>query len=721
LGAASGLAPLAVGAIGAAVGAVGAVAANAVIQGVNIALGMQKSFDWKSLVIDGLVGLVTGGLAGLGTIVSAAKNISTTVRVLREVGMGVATGFVESTLRQGLGIALQTQKEFSWVQVGIGVGTGAASGLVSGGIGAKLAQQETKALEKKAASEIKAVREMGDAPANALPAAPRSRGGEVRETPVDIGKANSGAAVRGGIFNIEPSVARRAMASMASYQTLGIASDIGVAAGATAVMSAASGEPFDFSYFTQMAISNAAGRGAGSAPGAQKAIAKIRSIMPKSFSAPPPAAGKTAVLNLSEDKAVQKTAHALASKSGRKEMTAGDVLNGGLSRLDGDSKLMIPGHGDPNSLDGMTPKQLARVLKNNGLTEIGDVSLVACNSGTAVGGKKSYAEQLAVELSAQGIKFKSISGRDGQVAALADGRKVTVNKNQEIFSKGKDSKIVVRNQLDEDGNFIVDRNPYKIAGTLRDDLDAQKLLWLGKPVKPLEVWAGERKKAVANLTADELLLYYTNDKSVVDGDNLSAEFLQAQEAWNQSGPVPERVKKIFEKAEENFYHEYARAGSADPGDALVQMTRILGNIRGVIETAPVPRPAHAIRVGDRPAAAVEQLPVRFDNETDVLSDILNHPDQGWTRFSVKYGKSELPVHHSSAGSKKAGDPGTVFWVNVGDDRVIVASGRHATSEEYIINWLRPGIVVASDPKLPRTNKVGLNGGPILVGEIPYYG
>jgi YD repeat-containing protein len=475
-GAATGLAAVAIGAV---VGAVGAITVSAVTQGVNIALGLQKEFNTTSLAIDAIVGFVTGGLAGVGMIVSAAKAASTAARVTREVAMGVATGFVESTLRQGLNVALAQQKQFDWTMVALGTGIGAASGLVSGAIGAKLAKRDPSAAQpdgQKAAGQAKAGQTLDDG-ADVGPTIPQSRG-VAPAAPASVGVSSRAAAVRNVVFSV-PS--RQSVARVVQHPlAVGAVADLGVAAGATAAMSAVSGEPFDFSYFSQMAISNAAGRGAGSNRLVQKAITRLRSAL-STRPSPPPAGKDAFVLKVSQDEDALKTGDALLEKGNRRAVSEEDIAGGALGRMNGASKLIIPGHGDVGSLDGRTPKQWAQYLKDNGMTEVGQISLVACNSGAAGRGKKSFAEELAQELKAQGIAFKSISGREGKVAVLPNGRKVVVNDDGDIFSKGRGTKIVVRNQLDESGNFIVDRNPYEGEGVLRSDLDVANLRLLPRP------------------------------------------------------------------------------------------------------------------------------------------------------------------------------------------------------------------------------------------------
>lgn len=108
---------------------------------------------------------------------------------------------------------------------------------------------------------------------------------------------------------------------------------------------------------------------------------------------------------------------------------------------------------------------------------------MACNSGAAKSGKKSFAEQFADELSAQGIKFKSVSGRTGEVAVLPGGSKVTKAEDGNVFSQGEGSKIVVRNRRNPDGSFVVNKTPYKNGTSkLRSDLDGAALNWL--PLRP---------------------------------------------------------------------------------------------------------------------------------------------------------------------------------------------------------------------------------------------
>jgi hypothetical protein len=84
------------------------------------------------------------------------------------------------------------------------------------------------------------------------------------------------------------------------------------------------------------------------------------------------------------------------------------------------------------------------------------------------------------------------------------------------------------------------------------------------------------------------------------------------------------------------------------------------------------------------------LPTQFTNILDVANDIINKPLGGWTPFTVR----GSVVYHSSTGSKNAGNQaGSAFWINQGNDRVIVAMGRHAgnKTDEYRIEWRAQGV------------------------------
>lgn len=105
---------------------------------------------------------------------------------------------------------------------------------------------------------------------------------------------------------------------------------------------------------------------------------------------------------------------------------------------------------------------------------------------------------------------------------------------------------------------------------------------------------------------------------------------------------------------------------------------------------------------------VDLLPRNSGNAAFLARDILNHPFEGTTGFTVK----GRPVYHSSAGSgsQSGANAGTIFWIsrdnNEASPREIVAMGRHdqqsSSTSEYIIEWSAPGV------KVPDTKRVELS-------------
>ena len=87
---------------------------------------------------------------------------------------------------------------------------------------------------------------------------------------------------------------------------------------------------------------------------------------------------------------------------------------------------------------------------------------------------------------------------------------------------------------------------------------------------------------------------------------------------------------------------------------------------------------------DSVGTAVSRFPRTCDNEDDLANDILSATHPTATGYTVK-GKH---VYHSSRGSSRAAEPGTVFWIILDSgDYELVAMGKHKSDTSYRINWL----------------------------------
>jgi hypothetical protein len=107
------------------------------------------------------------------------------------------------------------------------------------------------------------------------------------------------------------------------------------------------------------------------------------------------------------------------------------------------------------------------------------------------------------------------------------------------------------------------------------------------------------------------------------------------------------------------------------------------------------QPDVAILASDSPTTAAGKFPRQISNGNAVASDMINRPTGGNTGFVVRLST----VYHSSAGSSVGGNVGTVFWINQGPRRVIVAMGKHTggNSNEYNITWYAHGATASATP------------------------
>jgi len=103
---------------------VGAAAGSAASQGVAIAIGAQDSFSWKAVASAGITGGILGG-TDLGALFGNNPSF----------GQMMLQGAVNSSVSQGVNIALGLQKSFSWKEVAISGLSSAVAGEVSQRVG----------------------------------------------------------------------------------------------------------------------------------------------------------------------------------------------------------------------------------------------------------------------------------------------------------------------------------------------------------------------------------------------------------------------------------------------------------------------------------------------------------------------------------------------------------------------------------------------------------
>jgi hypothetical protein len=125
--------------LGAAV--IGGAVGSAVSQGVAIAAGLQKGFDFKGVAL-GAIG--AGVTAGLGTLASGSNVLSSAFKAIGGSNPYVQAGLhgaTASALTQGIGVATGLQSSFSWREVGVSSlasATGAAIASDKGGLAAAI-------------------------------------------------------------------------------------------------------------------------------------------------------------------------------------------------------------------------------------------------------------------------------------------------------------------------------------------------------------------------------------------------------------------------------------------------------------------------------------------------------------------------------------------------------------------------------------------------------
>ena len=89
-----------------------------------------------------------------------------------------------------------------------------------------------------------------------------------------------------------------------------------------------------------------------------------------------------------------------------------------IAELGSGDTLFILGHGQPNSLGGYTPTELAQLLSSSGLKSGVSIQLVACNSGS---GRAPYSLMLKISLVSQKIVPASIQGGTNYMQVKNDG------------------------------------------------------------------------------------------------------------------------------------------------------------------------------------------------------------------------------------------------------------------------------------------------------------
>lgn len=146
-----------------------------------------------------------------------------------------------------------------------------------------------------------------------------------------------------------------------------------------------------------------------------------------------------AVYALGSDETVRASARSIADKVGAEGSKAHCLMeHGQLASLGPHDKLTLVGHGDDHSFGGQTPEQLAKHLKDSGISALDKISLKGCNSD-------HFAQQLMTALKAEGIEVKSISGRSDQVAIASNGRTL-VKHGEQLLHQLEGSKVVVTSE-----------------------------------------------------------------------------------------------------------------------------------------------------------------------------------------------------------------------------------------------------------------------------------
>lgn len=128
-------------------------------------------------------------------------------------------------------------------------------------------------------------------------------------------------------------------------------------------------------------------------------------------------------------------------------------------------KLTLVGHGqaDGSKFGGLSPRQMAMLLKQQGVSSLGTLSLKGCDSA-------SFAQQLHAELEKQGIHVGALTGRIGEVAISASGRTL-VQQDGRLLHQVQGSKVV----LSANETF----DPYAANTKLSSIMRSDELLRLG--------------------------------------------------------------------------------------------------------------------------------------------------------------------------------------------------------------------------------------------------
>lgn len=137
-----------------------------------------------------------------------------------------------------------------------------------------------------------------------------------------------------------------------------------------------------------------------------------------------------AVMTLGSDSTVLDSARSLLRKSGHTPFDP-EQLPGANDKL----TLIAHGSSDGSQFGNMTPQQLAKHLKSQGITKLHTLSLKGCNSA-------AFAQKLFSALGDEGIQVQRITGRTGDVALVSDGHTL-VKQDGQLLHKVEGSKIEV--------------------------------------------------------------------------------------------------------------------------------------------------------------------------------------------------------------------------------------------------------------------------------------
>ncbi|MGV3526173.1 MAG: C80 family cysteine peptidase [Candidatus Sericytochromatia bacterium] len=142
------------------------------------------------------------------------------------------------------------------------------------------------------------------------------------------------------------------------------------------------------------------------------------------------------VLGAVGDPVLTKSAAHLLGKAGGEHSA---FSAGELGKLGKQDKLTLIAHGSPDGqqVGGLSPRQLAEHLRDQGVRELQTLSLKSCDSAP-------FAQALARELEAVGVRVERITGRTGEVAIAANGRTLVKDASGTLLHQAAGSKVALQ-------------------------------------------------------------------------------------------------------------------------------------------------------------------------------------------------------------------------------------------------------------------------------------